>query len=122
MGHNKFFDASELSWLDFLISIASNNLFLYKTIYAGLEILTLKNLDDKMEKLNDKMDLVRSELGNVYESSARLEIAKINGYHYSSKFEISDLIGLVRLSLPRKKFSNETKIRFFNIYSSILCQ
>ncbi|CAI2198909.1 12711_t:CDS:2, partial [Funneliformis geosporum] len=63
-------------------------------------LATLKNLDDKM-------DLIRSELGNVYESSARLEIAKINGSHYSSKFEVYDLNGLARLSLPRKQFPNE---------------
>ena len=58
-------------------------------------------------ELNEKMDLIRSELGNVYESSARLEIAKINGSQYSSKFEVYDLNGLARLSLPRKQFSNE---------------
>jgi hypothetical protein len=53
------------------------------------------------------MDLMRSDFGSVYEASARLEIAKISGSQYSSKFEISDLNGLVRLSLPRKKLSNE---------------
>ncbi|RIA99686.1 hypothetical protein C1645_730623 [Glomus cerebriforme] len=63
-------------------------------------LVTLKNLDDKM-------DLIRSELGNVYESFARLEIAKINGSHYPSKFEVYDLNGLAQLSLPRKQFSNE---------------
>ncbi|GBB98627.1 hypothetical protein RclHR1_03280023 [Rhizophagus clarus] len=65
------------------------------------------DLKSTLEKLESKIDLIRSEVGNVYETSARLEIAKTNGSHYSSKFEISDLNGFIRLSLPRKKFANE---------------
>ncbi|CAB5190938.1 unnamed protein product [Rhizophagus irregularis] len=65
------------------------------------------DLNSALKNLDDKMDLMRSDFGSVYEASARLEIAKISGSQYSSKFEISDLNGLVRLSLPRKKLSNE---------------
>jgi hypothetical protein len=62
----------------------------------------------ELGSIYDKIDLMRSELGSIYEISARQEIAKINGFHYSSRFEISDLNGLVQLCLPRKKFSNES--------------
>ncbi|POG78892.1 hypothetical protein GLOIN_2v1533154, partial [Rhizophagus irregularis DAOM 181602=DAOM 197198] len=65
------------------------------------------DLNSALKNLDDKMDLMRSDFGSVYEASAQLEIAKISSSQYSSKFEISDLNGLVRLSLPRKKLSNE---------------
>ncbi|CAB4491888.1 hypothetical protein RhiirA1_470019 [Rhizophagus irregularis] len=65
------------------------------------------DLESALRNLDGKVDLMRTELENVYEISARQEIAKISSSHYSSKFEISDLNDLVQLSLPRKKFSNE---------------
>ncbi|CAB4437303.1 unnamed protein product [Rhizophagus irregularis] len=76
-------------------------------IHVIVEAPDLSDLESTLRNLDGKVDLMRTELGNVYEISARLEIAKISGAHYSSKFEISDLNGLVRLSLPWKKFSNE---------------
>ena len=76
-------------------------------------------MESALKNLNGKFDLMRTELGNVYEISARLEIAKISGSHYSSKFEISDLNGFVRLSLPRKKFSNENPKYDSQIYIQV---
>ncbi|GET03613.1 hypothetical protein GLOIN_2v1785677 [Rhizophagus clarus] len=44
-------------------------------------------------KLKESNPLLgESELGNVYEVSVHSEIAKVNGFHYSSRFEISDLL------------------------------
>ncbi|CAG8592638.1 24320_t:CDS:2 [Cetraspora pellucida] len=77
------------------------------------------DLVSALKNLDGKVDLMRTELGNVYEISARLEIAKISGSHYSSKFEISGLNGLVRLSLPRKKFSNENPKYDSQIYIQV---
>jgi hypothetical protein len=50
---------------------------------------------------------VRTVLGDVYESSARSEVSKFEGSHYTSKFENFDLNGLVRLALPRHLLSSE---------------
>jgi hypothetical protein len=86
---------------------------------------TLKNLEELMKSdmgdlkfdmgvlksdlgdLRDQFDLMRSDLENVYEVSARLEIAKNNGTDYASNFKISDLNGFIRLAMPQKKFSSE---------------
>ncbi|GES88978.1 hypothetical protein GLOIN_2v1785677 [Rhizophagus clarus] len=94
-------------------SMCSNEFITQKNLQHAhiiVQLPTERPVDDlksTLEKLESKIDLIRSEVGNVYETSARLEIAKTNGSHYSSKFEISDLNGFIRLSLPRKKFANE---------------
>ncbi|RIA86278.1 hypothetical protein C1645_829535 [Glomus cerebriforme] len=81
----------------------------------------LKHLESALKNLDSKVDLMRTELGNIYEISAHLEIANISNSHYSFKFEISDLNGLVQLSLPRKKFSNENPKYNSQIYIQVYC-
>ncbi|CAG8731889.1 6403_t:CDS:2, partial [Rhizophagus irregularis] len=44
---------------------------------------------------------------NIYELSARSEVSKFLGSHYTSKFEIFDLNGLVRLALLRNILLSE---------------
>ncbi|RIA89104.1 hypothetical protein C1645_825348 [Glomus cerebriforme] len=63
---------------------------------TGLAIL--KNLDDKI-------DLIRSELENIYELSARSEIAKINGSYYSSNHadKISNYIYNKKMKMKLKE-------------------
>ena len=53
------------------------------------------------------IDQLRTTLDDVYELSARSEVSKLQGPHYTSKFEIVDLNGLVRLALPRKVLPSE---------------
>lgn len=60
-------------------------------------------LGDMRTELGD----VRTILGNIYELSARSEVSKFLGSHYTSKFEIFDLNGLVRLALLRNILLSE---------------
>jgi len=62
----------------------------------------------KIDQLRTKIDQLGTTLGDVYELSARSEASKIHGPHYTSKFEIVDLNGLVRLALPRKILPSES--------------
>ena len=60
-----------------------------------------------VKNFDDKFDLLRTVLGDVYELLARFEVSKVQGPHYTSKFKIVDLNGLVRLALPRKSLPSE---------------
>ncbi|CAB5213592.1 unnamed protein product [Rhizophagus irregularis] len=77
-----------------------------------------ESIDDKLEKMSlefrnglgdvrTELGDVRTILGDVYELSARSEVSKFLGSHYTSKFEIFDLNGLVRLALPRNILPSE---------------
>jgi len=63
----------------------------------------------KIDQLRTKIDQLGTTLGDVYELSARSEVSKIHGPHNTSKFEIVDLNGLVRLALPRKVLPSESQ-------------
>ena len=67
----------------------------------------IDQMGTNMDQMGTKMDQMRTDLGDVYELSARLEIAKMQGSNYTSKFEVFDAFGLVRLALPRKGFPSE---------------
>ncbi|PKY42191.1 hypothetical protein RhiirA4_455947 [Rhizophagus irregularis] len=57
-----------------------------------LNYLNLKStLESNFDLIRSELRCVRSELGNIYEVSARLEIAKFSGSHYASNFKIFGL-------------------------------
>ncbi|PKC65867.1 hypothetical protein RhiirA1_460486 [Rhizophagus irregularis] len=64
-------------------------------------------LESNFDLIRSELRCIRSELGNIYEVSARLEVAKFSDSHYASNFEIFGLNGFIWLSLLRKKFLNE---------------
>lgn len=72
-----------------------SNLTFWSRLCAG-------DLGSIVKSFDDKFDQLKTVLGDVYELSARSEVSKFQGSHYTSKFEIVDLNGLVRLALPRK--------------------
>jgi hypothetical protein len=76
---------------------------------------TIVSIDDKLEQmrleLRTELGDVRTILGDVYELSARSEVSKFLGSHYTSKFEVFDLNGLVRLALPVMYFHLKRKRR-----------
>jgi hypothetical protein len=69
----------------------------------------MKKIDQLRTKIDQLgIDQLRTTLGDIYELSARSEASKFYGPHYTSKFEIVDLNGLVRLALPRKVLPSES--------------
>jgi hypothetical protein len=55
-------------------------------------------VDDKLNQMRTELSDVRTVLGDVYELSARSKVSKFEGSHYTSKFKIFDLNGLIKLA------------------------
>ena len=72
----------------------------------------IDQLRTNIDKMRTKIDKLGTTLGDVYELSARSEASKIHGPHNTSKFEIVDLNGLVRLALPRKVLPSESPMKY----------
>lgn len=60
------------------------------------------SIESRMNALERKVDSAMTDIGEVFEMTARLAIAKTYGYCYASKFEIFDLSEIVQLTTPEK--------------------
>ena len=68
--------------------------------------------DDKFNTLDKKLDTLDKKVGHIYEMVAQNEVYKIHGsQHYSERFEVYDLNGLVWiLALKDKIFPMESMV------------
>ena len=57
--------------------------------------------------MKSTIENIKDKLGDMYELTARHEISKTQGSHYTSKFDVFDVYGLIRLALPRKQLLSE---------------
>ena len=57
--------------------------------------------------MKSSIKTIKDKLGDIYELAARHEVSKTQGSHYTSKFDVFDVYGLIRLALPRKQLLSE---------------
>ncbi|CAB4429448.1 unnamed protein product [Rhizophagus irregularis] len=67
----------------------------------------INEIKGDISDLKSSIEHIKDKLENIYELTARHEISKTQGSHYTSKFDVFDAYGLIRLALPRRQLLSE---------------
>jgi hypothetical protein len=68
----------------------------------------MKRIESRLEKLTLTVGDIDFKVGITYEAATRQEVARVHGYRFSQRFDLKDLMGVVRLAFPKEKIEGET--------------